>query len=111
MLNHILLDIFDILLTRDLSRANIIDFNPYAPFTDSLFFDYEELAAMQLDDTPQLRVIDSKSHPAANRNAPANQHNMVPFEALNLSNGADIEEFSEKWKEQVRKSMDSDESE
>ncbi|KAL0960700.1 hypothetical protein HGRIS_005725 [Hohenbuehelia grisea] len=34
---------FDILLTRDLSRAHIIDFNPYAPRTDTLLFTYEEL--------------------------------------------------------------------
>ncbi|KAF5382611.1 hypothetical protein D9615_002969 [Tricholomella constricta] len=116
---------FDFLLTRDLSRGHILDFNPYAPRTDPLLFTYEELSEL-LDartraDTslaslqqngehatsrlPELRVIDSWAHPAATSNAPAYQHNMVPFEALSLCNGRDIEEFAEIWKEELRNSM------
>jgi hypothetical protein len=51
-------------------------------------------------------VIDSRTHPAATRNSPANQHNMIPFEALTLSNGRDIEQFSELWQEEIRKSVE-----
>lgn len=102
-------DTFDILLTRDLSRGHIIDFNPYAPRTDPLLFTYEDLLALLTIDrssAPQLRVIDSRTHPAATRNSPANQHNMIPFEALTLSNGRDIEQFSELWQEEIRKSVE-----
>ncbi|RXW24480.1 hypothetical protein EST38_g1330 [Candolleomyces aberdarensis] len=104
--------IFDFLLTRDLTRGHILDFNPYAPRTDSLLFSYEDLrdlaAAPPSDsdskDIPEFRYIDSPSHPAASRNAPTNQHNMVPYEAIELSSGKDIEEFAELWKTQVQSS-------
>jgi len=111
----------DVLLTRDLSRFHIIDFNPYAPRTDSLLFTYEELAALFAAATttstlpapaPTLRVIDSPAHPAANHNAPQHQHNMVPLEALALSEGRNMEEFAAAWIEQVRRgAVESDEDE
>jgi len=107
------LDTFDILLTRDLKKCHIIDFNPYAPNTDPLLFTYDELFAILEDvlsrDSPRtlpvFQVIDSPAHPAAASNAPIHQHNMVPFEALSLSNGGDIEEFAEAWKDEIRASM------
>jgi len=73
--------VVDLLLTRSLESAHIIDFNPYAPRTDALLFTYAELYALHLDLTetaaaapgvrpmPELRVIDPASHP---RSAPAN---------------------------------------
>lgn len=104
-------DTFDILLTRDLVRAHILDFNPYAPQTDTLLFTYDELHDISLNRTandgknPIFKIINSKTHPAAISNAPAYQHNMVPFEALSFSSGMDIEEFSEAWKEGIQESM------
>ncbi|KAE9404018.1 D123-domain-containing protein [Gymnopus androsaceus JB14] len=115
--------VFDLLLTRDLSRAHIVDFNPYAPHTDPLLFSYEELKDLldinaASDETvsprsplPELRVIHSPSHPAASSKAPANQHNMVPFEALSLSNGRDIEEFKKIWQESIKESLQPEEEE
>lgn len=98
-------------MTRDLSRAHIIDFNPYAPRTDSLLFSYEELQSLSRSDSsilPVIRVIDSPSHISASRSAPANQHNMVPLEALALSDGQSIDEFAQIWKEEIGKSMADD---
>ncbi|KAF8908904.1 D123-domain-containing protein [Gymnopilus junonius] len=103
---------FDFLLTRDLSRGHIIDFNPYAPKTDPLLFTYEELGKLRessLPDQPAvLRVIDSASHPAANANTPLHQHNMIPFEAVKMSSGRDIEEFSNMWEESIKESTQHD---
>ncbi|KAI0272936.1 D123-domain-containing protein [Russula aff. rugulosa BPL654] len=106
----------DVLLTRDLTRFHIIDFNPYAPRTDSLLFTSEELATLFAAATttttpaPTLRVIDSPAHPAAIRNAPQYQHNMVPLEALTLSEGRNMEEFAAAWMDQVRRgAVESDE--
>ncbi|KAJ7212158.1 D123-domain-containing protein [Mycena pura] len=98
---------FDLLLTRDLSRGHILDFNPYAPRTDPLLFTYDDLHALSLSPkrTPELRVIDSRAHPAATSNAPAYQHNMIPFEALSLSSGRNIHEFAESWKEEIEQSL------
>ena len=104
-------DVFDFLLTRDLTRGHIIDFNPYAPRTDPLLFTYEDLHDLLLargdDYTPnaELRVVDSPSHPAATRNAPVHQHNMVPLEALTISSGRSVEDFAGALQEEIRKSM------
>lgn len=54
---------------------------------------------------PVLKVVDSRAHPAANANAPANQHNMVPFEALSIASGRDIDDFSKVWQEEVKNSL------
>jgi len=101
--------IFDLLLTRDLSRGHILDFNPYAPRTDPLLFTYDELHALSLSvlpgGDPELRVVDSRAHPAATSNAPAHQHNMIPFEALSLSSGRDVQEFADEWEEGIRQSL------
>ncbi|KAI8986193.1 D123-domain-containing protein [Trametes punicea] len=112
---------FDFLLTRDLSRGHIVDFNPYLPRTDPLLFTYEELHDILLARIspdadasagvgagargPVLRVVDSPSHPAASRNAPMHQHNMVPFEALAMSSGRGVSEFASAWQDEIRKSM------
>ncbi|CAL1695946.1 unnamed protein product [Somion occarium] len=99
---------FDFLLTRDLSRGHILDFGPYAPRTDPLLFTYDELfdLAKQAtsDSKAEFRVIDSRSHPAATRNAPAHQHNMVPMEALAMSSGRNLQEFAGMWQEEIRRS-------
>lgn len=109
--------IFDFLLTRDLSRGHIIDFNPYSPKTDPQLFTYEELleqlncAIESPDFKPELRVVDSPSHPSATRNAPAHQHNMVPIEALMLSSGRNMSEFADVWQQELRRSAADDEDE
>jgi D123 len=109
-----------VLLTRDLSRFHILDFNPYAPRTDPLLFTYDELATLSSafalvasisTPTPTLRVIDSRASPAAVRNAPEHQHNMVPLEALMLSQGRNVEEFAATWMDQVMRGATESDSE
>lgn len=104
------LDVLDLLLTRDLSRAHVVDFNPYAPRTDPLLFEWSELAelhtrvresnmnlglqSLRLDDQPPagessslgavlplLRIVTSPNQ--ANR--PMYSHNMIPADALSDS--------------------------
>lgn len=103
-------DIFDVLMTRDLSRGHVLDFNPFAARTDPLLFTYEELLSVFTlrSDIPDLRIVDSPLHPAATRNAPAHQHNMLPIEALALSSSRDIDEFSNLWQKEVQESMKDD---
>ncbi|KAI6151618.1 D123-domain-containing protein [Pisolithus tinctorius] len=110
--------VIDLLLTRDLSSGHIIDLNPYAPCTDPLLFTYEELhevlSKANQDTTaswtflPELRVIDSPLHPAATLNIPAYRHNRVPIEALTLSEGRNIVEFSEVWQQEVARAVRED---
>ena len=97
-------------MTRDLNRGHIVDFNPYIPQSDALLFAYEELHSLLDSDTqkPVFRVIGSRSHPAAARNTPTHQHNMVPFEALEMSSGNDIEGFAELWRQSIQESMRDD---
>ena len=87
-----------------------MDFNPYMQKTDPLLFTYDELRSIseiaRLNDRhPILRTIDSPSHPAAATNAPAHQHNMIPFDAMLLSNGRDIDEFADLWKESLKEGL------
>lgn len=117
-------DIFDLLLTRDLSDGHILDFNVYAPQTDSLLFTYAGLGALLSSATrekfdqkdidlslPELRVIDSPTHPAVASNAPAYQHNCVPIEALELSEGRDIADFCDVLQDKIKRAMqDEDEA-
>lgn len=115
LLRNIPVDTFDFLLTRDLSKGHIIDFNPYAPWTDPILFEYDELLDLLTEAsyattsangfTPEIRVVDSRSHPAAARNAPIHQHNMVPMEALALSSGRTTEEFMQVWQDQLQTSV------
>jgi hypothetical protein len=100
-------DIFDFLSTGDLTRGHIIDFNPYSPRTDPLLFSYKELHNLSEDPTApvEFRVIPSDDHPAAASNIPVFQHNMVPLEALTLSSGKTVDEFTEALKKQIEESM------
>lgn len=70
--------------------------------TDSLLFTYEELRdLLESYQRPILRVIDSPSHPAAIKSTPAYQHNMIPFDTINVSNGCNIENFADSWNKLV----------
>jgi hypothetical protein len=77
--------------------------------TDPLLFTYEELRDISEivgpNHRPILRTIDSPSHPTATRNAPAHQHNMIPFDAFSISNSRDINEFADLWKESLKDGM------
>lgn len=87
-------DIVDLLLSKDLARAHIVDFNPYIARTDPLLFTYGELADLFSERgspaVPALRVINSPAHAMTNRNAPDHQHNMVPLEAFALGWDANV---------------------
>jgi hypothetical protein len=118
-------DTFDVLLTRALDGAHILDFNPYAPRTDALLFTYPDLLALLLarlsrsnaaaaalapgsESAPELRTIGSRAHPAATRAAPAHAHNMLPREALELASGRGVAEFARAWAGEVaRAAVDS----
>ncbi|KAG1864544.1 D123-domain-containing protein [Suillus tomentosus] len=78
--------------------------------THPLLFTYEELLSVftQGSGTPGLRIIDSFFHAVVSRNAPAYQHNMLPMEALVLSSGQDIKDFSYLWKNEIQQSMNDD---
>ena len=104
------LDTFDFLLTRDLSRGHIVDFNPYAPRTDPLLFTYDELCALSNDSnrTPALKTVDSGLHGVATRSSPANMHNMVPFEMLSMSSGKTLDDFTRDWQGEIERSMKED---
>jgi hypothetical protein len=100
-------DVFDVLLTRNLEKAHIVDFNPFAPKTDSLLFTYEELyrsfmASHEPDFSLEFRVIGSPSHPFSNSNAPGNQYNMVPLDALALSNGRNASDYARVLADAIR---------
>jgi len=126
--------VIDLYLTRDLSNAYIMDFNPYAPRTDPVLFTYQELDKLfnsqetlpdppgttsspshfQAVDTeflnplPVFRIISSFSQKLAGRNAPKHSHNMMPREALELSSGRTVADLQEAWNDEIKCIMESD---
>ncbi|KAG1788856.1 D123-domain-containing protein [Suillus plorans] len=86
--------VFDVLMTRDLSRGHDPILQPIRTPNGSPAI--------------HLRIIDSPLHPLASRNAPAYQHNMLPMEALALSSGRDINDFSDLWKNEIQQSLNDD---
>jgi len=78
--------------------------------TDPLLFTYEELRdvleSLGPNHRPILRVINSRSHPAAVKNAPAQQHNMLPLDVIRMSSGQDMEAFTRAWQESVQRSTE-----
>ncbi|WVQ84406.1 hypothetical protein IAT38_006558 [Cryptococcus sp. DSM 104549] len=112
--------VFDLHLSANLESATIIDFQPYRASTDPLLFTYDDLltiletsfasstpspTATPPPRLPILRTIDSPSHPAATRAAPAYQSSMMPLEMIELSEGRSMGEFKEAWEEAVRAGM------
>jgi len=87
--------VFDIVLTRDLLRCHLIDFNPYHPKTDPLLFSYEELSNISFvqGTLPYLQVINSAGDPRVNRGAPTHYHNMVPYDILQLEGERDADDW------------------
>ncbi|KAF8340548.1 cytoplasmic protein [Cantharellus anzutake] len=123
--------VVDIYLTRDLSNAHIMDFNPYAQRTDPILFTYQELhefyssnaalmdppgitspsQSQDLNKTtpsPIFRVIPSRAHVLAGRNIPRHAHNMMPREALEFSQGRTVAALQEVWKEEIKRAMEND---
>lgn len=107
-------DVFDIYLNSNFTSASVIDFHPYRSSTDPLLFTYNDLLQIYLacsgsdPPLPELRIVDSRSHPAANRNAPAYQANMVPLEMLQFSEGRNMDDFKNAWAEAVAAGMQND---
>ena len=99
----------------------IIDFNPYRQSTDSLLFTYSDLRALRnkldteefapvrtIDSNdleehylPNIRVIDTPSHPDANRTVPVFGDNMMPIDVMELGEGTTMAEFKAAWDEAV----------
>jgi hypothetical protein len=119
-----IIDIFDLYLSSDFSHCTLVDINPYRSSTDPLLYSYPELLEILADSRstsaiakttsetcaendqiparlPILRVIDSRSHPAANRAAPAHGTNMMPIEMVEMSQGRSMGDFASAWQEAV----------
>lgn len=60
-------------------------------------------------DIPALLVIESRSHPAATRNAPA--WPAYPQDVISVGSGKDVEEFKRVWEGEVREAAKEEEEE
>ena len=99
--------VMDVLLTRSLESAHIIDFNPFGGRTDGLLYAFDDFQ----DGTMQIRMIDSAGHSACCRNEPSFSGNMLPIEVFALSQGRGLDEFKEGWIESIKKATEEERSE
>jgi hypothetical protein len=110
-------DTFDVYFTRNNERAFIIDFNPYAPRTDSLLFSWDEIHRLAQPDQqqrlreqrPTFRVVTSPTQ--ASQSMPSFSANRYPKEVVSLSDGASIAEFAQRWREALEEATREDVSE
>ena len=95
-------DTFDIYFTRDHSKIFLIDFNSFAPQTDSLLFDWAELLSVtpNTPELPILRLINSATEAA--QSMPRYSHNRYPKDVVELSDGKSVAEFARDWQEQMK---------
>lgn len=107
-----LTDTFDIYFTRDYTKIFIIDFNPFAPQTDSLLFDWQDLLSLSStsstgDPTSSeqlFRVIESPTEAA--QCMPRFSHNRYPKDVVSLSDGKSVAEFAEDWQKSLREAAE-----
>ena len=90
----------DVYVNKSNKKVKIIDFNPFSPTTDSLLFDWDDLDSQPVSDTPRCIVINSDEE-THNSHAPSFVSNRVPKEVIDLSNGASIEEFADRFREEL----------
>ncbi|ORX52791.1 D123-domain-containing protein [Hesseltinella vesiculosa] len=91
--------VFDVYVQQNRQRVWLVDFNPFAPSTDSYLFDWEELAAFDLEKAESdLRVLESPQDANFRQGcAPRFAANMVPKDVIDLSDGRSIAEFAEEF--------------
>ncbi|KAF7727666.1 hypothetical protein EC973_007324 [Apophysomyces ossiformis] len=91
--------VFDVYVPRNRQRVWLVDFNPFSVTTDSLLYDWAELASFDVDkQEPEFRVIQSQAEADANAcGAPRFATNMVPKDVIDLSDGKSIAEFAEEF--------------
>ncbi|KAM0791596.1 hypothetical protein ACM66B_006039 [Microbotryomycetes sp. NB124-2] len=92
--------VFDVYLTRAGDRVFVVDFNPYAPHTDSLLVPWHTINELASDASPSvdLPIIQTvESAQAAAQSMPRFSHNRYPKDVVELSTGSSIAEFAKEW--------------
>ncbi|OTA60278.1 D123-domain-containing protein, partial [Hypoxylon sp. EC38] len=97
-----------------LSRARLIDINPWAPHTDSLLFDWQELLDMEVpegavlgvvdedeDFAPELRLVEKEDPSAYNFSSPQYSAHKLPKDVVDASMAGEggMRDFARKWRE------------
>jgi hypothetical protein len=83
--------VFDIYINPNNRKVWIVDFNPFSSVTDSLLFDWSEIAENSPMDDLKFLVIEAADDPRK-QNGP-DYHNRVPLEALELSKSGNMMDF------------------
>lgn len=109
-------DVFDVYINQNNRKIWLVDFNPFSPKTDSLLYTWPEIigstyapiaistthpltrySALSVSDPPHFRIIESQAG-ASGSAVPAYSTNRLPRDAIDLSNGASIEQFAEDFR-------------
>ncbi|KAJ3282693.1 hypothetical protein HK104_010770 [Borealophlyctis nickersoniae] len=99
--------VFDVYINKSNRKVWLVDFNPFAPTTDSLLFTWEELLSATSDGNPTATVRIVQSQQAASSSlSPAFGTNRLPRDAIDLSNGVSIAEFAERFRREVEAAVE-----
>ena len=99
-----MIDIFDVYINSTTYRVWLIDFNPFAPSTDPLLFTWPELLEMK---EFEFRIVNSQED-VRERGHVRFEHNRLPREIIDISNGSSIAEFMDKFNDHISTSLQDD---
>ncbi|KAH6587535.1 hypothetical protein BASA61_006261 [Batrachochytrium salamandrivorans] len=89
--------VFDVYMNARTRKVWLIDINPFGPPTDTLLFTWQEI----FESTEcTLRIVESIAEADFHAQS-VYGHNRLPKEAFELSDGASIEAFSERFKHEI----------
>ncbi|KAL2918689.1 hypothetical protein HK105_201523 [Polyrhizophydium stewartii] len=89
--------VFDVYVNARTRKVWLIDFNPFGPTTDTLLFTWGDILASS---ACQMRIVESQAQAHA-QGQPSFAHNRMPREAFQLSDGASIEEFADRFRREI----------
>ena len=97
----------DVYVSKTRDKVHLIDMNPFSLTTDSLLFEWNDLAEQPHPNKPYFLVIEGQDE-IHGANQPAFSSNRLPKDVIDMSNGASIEEFAAHFQETLRR-MDAEE--
>ncbi|KAJ3046013.1 hypothetical protein HDV00_003761 [Rhizophlyctis rosea] len=102
--------VFDVYINKGNRKVWLLDINPFGPMTDALLFKWEDILTAEVVDPVPIRVIGSQYDASTSVN-PTYGLNRLPRDAIDLSNGASIDEFADRFQRELMRSQLSDDEE
>jgi hypothetical protein len=103
--------VFDVYVPRPFDRVWLIDINPFADYTDSLLFSWDQLAYIKSTSSIDFRLVD-KLDSSRGFGTVEHTENYVPMDFVEAGMmGQSITELTQQWKKLLQSQEEDDDSE